>query len=115
VDVLLPKMNGPELSRGITKLHPEAKILFMSGYTDHAIIHQGLLGSRIRVSPEALHRRGPPPWDSRAARRWIARGRLIAVTRRRGGTETLRLPGATPTEPVITEIITLLKIQRRAS
>jgi len=45
VDVMLPRMNGPELARAITRLHPEAKTLFMSGYTDNAIIHQGLLGS----------------------------------------------------------------------
>jgi len=44
-DVMLPGMNGPELARAIARLHPEARILFMSGYTDNAIIHQGLLGS----------------------------------------------------------------------
>ena len=44
-DVMLPGMNGPELAGRITRLHPEAKVLFMSGYTDNAIIHQGLLGS----------------------------------------------------------------------
>jgi signal transduction histidine kinase len=43
-DVMLPGMNGPELARAIARLHPEARTLFMSGYTDNAIIHQGLLG-----------------------------------------------------------------------
>ncbi len=45
VDVMLPAMNGPELARAISRLHPQARVLFMSGYTDNAIIHQGLLGS----------------------------------------------------------------------
>ena len=44
-DVMLPGMNGPELARAIARRHPEARVLFMSGYTDNAVIHQGLLGS----------------------------------------------------------------------
>lgn len=44
-DVMLPGMNGPELARGITGLHRETKVLYMSGYTDHAIVHHGLLAS----------------------------------------------------------------------
>jgi two-component system cell cycle sensor histidine kinase/response regulator CckA len=44
-DVMLPGMNGPELARAIARLHPEARVLFISGYTDKAVIHQGLVGS----------------------------------------------------------------------
>jgi signal transduction histidine kinase/ActR/RegA family two-component response regulator len=51
-DVMLPAMNGPELARGLRRLHPEAKVLFMSGYTDHAILHQGLLGSDAAYLPK---------------------------------------------------------------
>ena len=44
-DVMLPGMNGPELARAIARRHPEAKVLFISGYTDNSVIHQGLVGS----------------------------------------------------------------------
>jgi two-component system cell cycle sensor histidine kinase/response regulator CckA len=36
-DVVMPKMGGPELARHVRRTHPEVKIVFMSGYTDHAI------------------------------------------------------------------------------
>ena len=42
-DVIMPEMSGRELSAGMAKLYPEIKVLFMSGYTDSAIIHQGVL------------------------------------------------------------------------
>jgi two-component system, cell cycle sensor histidine kinase and response regulator CckA len=46
-DVMLPGMTGPELATGITRLHPATKVLFVSGDTDTAIIHQGMLGSGV--------------------------------------------------------------------
>ena len=39
----MPRMNGRELARNVTQLHPETRVLFMSGYTDHAIAHHGVL------------------------------------------------------------------------
>ena len=36
-DVVMPNMSGPALSERIESLHPEAKVLYMSGYTDEAI------------------------------------------------------------------------------
>lgn len=35
-DTIMPGMNGPELARHIRALRPEAKVLYMSGYTDRA-------------------------------------------------------------------------------
>jgi two-component system cell cycle sensor histidine kinase/response regulator CckA len=40
-DVVMPGMNGPELARQISALQPEARVLFMSGYTDKAITNSG--------------------------------------------------------------------------
>ncbi len=36
-DVVMPDMFGPELARQASKLRPELKILFTSGYTEHSV------------------------------------------------------------------------------
>lgn len=46
-DVVMREMSGPDLARRIEKLCPRTKILFMSGYTDNAIVHQGVLDHDI--------------------------------------------------------------------
>ena len=42
-DVIMPAMSGRELSNHLTKLRPETKVIFMSGYTDTAIVYHGVL------------------------------------------------------------------------
>ncbi len=43
VDVVLPGMNGRDLSDRLQALYPKAKTLFMSGYTADVIAHRGVL------------------------------------------------------------------------
>ena len=42
-DVVMPEMSGRELSGTDKTSAPEIKVLYMSGYTDDAIVHHGVL------------------------------------------------------------------------
>ncbi len=42
-DVVMPEMSGPDLASQITPLRPNVIVLYMSGYTDHALLHRGAI------------------------------------------------------------------------
>jgi two-component system cell cycle sensor histidine kinase/response regulator CckA len=42
-DIVMPQMSGPELIERIFTSHPDVKVLYMSGYTDSALVNHGLL------------------------------------------------------------------------
>ncbi len=42
-DVVMPKMSGKELAGLVGKIHPGVKVIFMSGYTNDAIVNHGIL------------------------------------------------------------------------
>ena len=48
-DVIMPGMNGRELAQRISEIRPNVKILYMSGYTENVIGHNGTLDAGIRL------------------------------------------------------------------
>ena len=46
-DVVMPNIGGRELALELWKTRPDTRVLFMSGYTEDAILHQGLRRSTV--------------------------------------------------------------------
>lgn len=46
-DVVMPRLGGRELARQLTKLRPETKVLYMSGYAENALAFGGVLSEGI--------------------------------------------------------------------
>lgn len=46
-DVVMPETSGKEVADRLTERYPGLKVLFMSGYTDETIVHQGVLDPNI--------------------------------------------------------------------
>jgi CheY-like chemotaxis protein len=42
-DVVMPGASGPELTADVLGRRPELKVIYMSGYTEDAIVHHGVL------------------------------------------------------------------------
>jgi two-component system, cell cycle sensor histidine kinase and response regulator CckA len=61
-DVVMPETSGKEIAQSLTSLRPGTCVLFMSGYTDDAIVHHGVLDSNVEFiqkpfTPVALARK----------------------------------------------------------
>ncbi len=61
-DVVMPKMGGKEAAKRLQPLYPPMKVIYMSGYTDNAIVEHGVLAPGLNFlqkpfSPEGLARK----------------------------------------------------------
>jgi two-component system cell cycle sensor histidine kinase/response regulator CckA len=61
-DVVMADMNGREVARQVAQLRPASRILYMSGYTNNVIVHQGILDTGVEYlqkpfTPESLARK----------------------------------------------------------
>jgi PAS domain S-box-containing protein len=61
-DVVLTGIGGPEVAQRLSEQRPNTMILYMSGYTDQAIVHHGILAQKMHFiqkpfAPAALARK----------------------------------------------------------
>jgi CheY-like chemotaxis protein len=54
-DVVMPGMGGVVLMEHLKKIRPDLKVLYMSGYTDNAIVHQGVLDPNTPFIQKPFH------------------------------------------------------------
>ena len=68
-DVVMPETSGKEIADRLSQMRPGLRVLFMSGYTDEAIVHHGVLDSNVEFiqkpfTPAALAKKVREVLDS---------------------------------------------------
>jgi len=61
-DVIMPQMSGAELAKLLREMHSDLSVLYVSGYTEEATIHRGVLDEGVEFlqkpfTPQALARK----------------------------------------------------------
>ena len=109
-DVVMPQMSGPELARKMLALRPGTKVVYMSGYTDDALGHHGVLDPDIILlpkpfTPEALMQHLRLALDGSAEARLAQRTFRVPRTTGASGSITKRMRGRS-----VSEVETLAEI-----
>ncbi len=55
-DLIMPSGSGRELAERLKSVQKETSVLYMSGYTDDSILHQGVLASEVVLLPKPFTR-----------------------------------------------------------
>jgi signal transduction histidine kinase len=74
-DVIMPHMNGHELAQKLSRLRPEMKVLYVSGYSDNDIGDHGTLDPRY----ELLEKPFTPQTLARKIREVIRAGKYVFI------------------------------------
>ena len=53
-DVIMPGVNGRKLAEQAARLHPDLKVVYMTGYSRNAIVHQGRLDPDVELIQKPL-------------------------------------------------------------
>jgi two-component system, cell cycle sensor histidine kinase and response regulator CckA len=88
-DVVMPRMGGATLAQRLETLRPETRVLYISGYTDDALAHRGVIGTDVAFlekpfTPDSLLRKIRETLDAPRKRRRPPGGAGSGGTRKPG-------------------------------
>jgi two-component system, cell cycle sensor histidine kinase and response regulator CckA len=74
-DLVMPRAGGREVAERLGPIHPESRVLFLSGYTDDALVRHGVLEAGVAFlhkpfTPTTLARKVREVLDAETASRW---------------------------------------------